>query len=662
MKNIPDYKKRFIAIITKADFLKGKNINNYLKELDNLDLENPPALLVNKFQEYKKLSYDEMEKEEISLINQIPDIDKHPNVNKGMQSLIRQLIEIQKKDLLITFSDITSKIKNEIEKNENMLKNLPSQCKLIEEFFWILEDCLTKFHNKIQTKKDTLKVNKEDGSPKENLLIYQIKLKFIAHIKKVKQKINELLSLPFCNQVYNNIIQYRPNNISILEDDTIFSILTKPKIQEILSDFDITINDVYEYMIYNINPLIAESFGNYELLRKKVSKLYQKYAKEQKQKMLNFYKEIKFLETENISTFDSSISDKVNNINKHINFILFGEKKSKKFLKDKSNPFDKIIKLGNILNPINLVNNVKEKLNPINQVKELSKSIKEIEGDEFYETNEELDEKKEELNDENNNMEKNLKENEEKDDEFKVFKIINDLNSEVKNNKNFGEIVKEIYQRNSELIKSEIINNYDYEREKKVRFYEKDEFTGRIKIAYIEQDIETFYERLIDENIIKATEDNESEFIPGFQYINKEKLIEFHQLISDGKVEIKTANLVTKMMAYLEVMLNRNLDLIFLSIQKYLYDKLTDDDMIKFIRNKIHILEFKECRRLVEEKQGLDKQRNECESNLKNLKDVLKKIRDLKFENMAFLESEEEDEEKNEEEEAEKDDEKNNKK
>jgi hypothetical protein len=51
--------------------------------------------------------------------------------------------------------------------------------------------------------------------------------------------------------------------------------------------------------------------------------------------MLDFYKEIYFLETENISAFHISIINKVNNLNKHINFKPFGKnsKSDKKNLK-----------------------------------------------------------------------------------------------------------------------------------------------------------------------------------------------------------------------------------------------------------------------------------------------------------------------------------------
>lgn len=52
MKKIPDYNKRFSAIITKADFLKNKNLGVYLDQIKSLNLDNPPSLIINKFKEY----------------------------------------------------------------------------------------------------------------------------------------------------------------------------------------------------------------------------------------------------------------------------------------------------------------------------------------------------------------------------------------------------------------------------------------------------------------------------------------------------------------------------------------------------------------------------------------------------------------------------------
>jgi len=37
-----------------------------------------------------------MQGEELKLISKIPNIDKYPNINKGIQELIENLIKIQK--------------------------------------------------------------------------------------------------------------------------------------------------------------------------------------------------------------------------------------------------------------------------------------------------------------------------------------------------------------------------------------------------------------------------------------------------------------------------------------------------------------------------------------------------------------------------------------
>ena len=227
----------------------------------------------------------------------------------------------------------------------------------------------------------------------------------------------------------------------------------------------------------------------------------------------------------------------------------------------------------------------------------------------------------------------------------KVFPTIRDLTQEVLDNKNYGDLVKNKYQKYSELIQSIIGIIYNYEKEKNTRKFDHDEFVGRINIAYRPQEIGTFDEKLINKEFAKIIEESENEFIPGFQYINKDKLTEFQKLITKGEVQLKTANTITKMVSYLEIMLNRVLDMIFLSIQKYLYDRLTDDRMIYHIRNGIHLLSFEKCKKLVEIKPDLTKKRNECKDNIKNLKKALREIDSLKSENNIFLEEDDEEDE-----------------
>ena len=664
MQKIPDYKKRFNAIITKADLLtesSNDKIGNYLEQIKKLELENPPSLLINKYNKYKNFTNMQMQGEELKLISKIPNIDKYPNVNKGIEALIDHLIKIQKDDLIKAFSDIANRIRKELIKNKEVLQNFPSNCETKEQFLNIFQECLKKIKAKIKSKKEKLKC-KEDGNPTQNLLKYDIQLKFRNHIKEVKLKMNKLLTLPFCNQVTNNIIQYNSDNIPLLEDITTFNILLKPQVEEILSDFESTINDIFDYMVNNIKLIIKESFEDFKKLGNRVNKLYLEYAAEQKKKILDFYKEIYFLETENISAFNISIIDKVNNLNKHINFKLFGKntKLDKKILKLGK----KILKYGLqkiVPSPFNQIIDLESTGNDVNFY-EFSSNIKSSKNE-----NNKYD-KKEELILENNNktkkiekkkkIEEKIEENEkiekdEKLEEITLFQTINNFISEVIDNKNYSDTVKKKYQEYSSLIKSQIINNYNYKNEREVRNFNQQIFTGRIKIAYTPSEIDTFYDKIIDEEILKLTDIPEAEFIPGFQYVSKEKLEEFQKLIAEGKVQIKTANVITKMVAYLEVMLNRNLDIIFLSIQKYLYDRLTDDEMINVIGNKIYLLDFKKCKKLVEVNPNLTKKREECTNNIKNLKEALRKIREIKNDkNNIFIDDDfEEVEEKEEEEE-----------
>ena len=629
MKKIPGYNKRFIAIITKADFLKNKNLEVYLDQVKSLKLENPASLIINKFKEYEKLSYEEMEKKELELINQIPDIDKFPDVNKGMQSLIHQLIEIQKKDLFVTFSDMASKVRMEIEKNEKFLKSFPSQCDTQGKFFDLLEKYITIFKDKINSKKEVLNC-KEDGTPKENLLKYNIQIKYRKHIKNAKLKMNDLFTLSFCNRVTNNIKQFNSDNIPILEDIVPFKSLLRPKIQEILSDFKPTINELFDDMKNNINSLIKESFEVFKPLESKIKNLYSKYSLAQKKKMIDFYDEIYFLETENISTFNIDIINKVNSLNKHINFILFG----KLYKNIKQLDVDKF-------NPLKFINVETESIENDN-----------LDSNENKKENENSEEKKD--------KQENTTEDKEKDNkniifgienkENNVYKTIDDLTNEVTKNNNFGNVVKTKYKKHAVLIKSLIQINYNYEKEKNTRSYDHDEYAGRFKIAYRPQDIGTFDEKLINEDYVKIYDDSQNEFIPGFQYINKEKLKEFITLIKDSKVQLKTANAITKMVAYLEVMLIRVIDMVFLGIQKYLYDRLTDDKMICHIRNGIHSLSFEKCKRLIEINPELEKKRKENINNIKNLKKALIEIENLNVNNDFFIDDDLDNDEKEEEE------------
>ena len=548
MKKIPNYQKRFNPIITKADRI-NKKIELYLDEINSWGLQNNPALIINKAGDNSTLSYDEMAKKEISMINQINNIHKYPNIYKGIDELIIHLIELQRKDLAKAFSDLMSRINEEISLNEEAINKLPKECKDQREFFIMFEECIKKFSKILEKKMEILNCN-EEGKPKENLMKYHIHLKFKEHIEKTKIKMSELFTESFCNEVTNNIIQFNADNISILEDTVAFNTLIKQKIIDAFIFFEPTILDIYDYINNQIIPLIDSSFGDYYNLKIKVVKIFSDYADEQRKKVQDIFKELYYLETENVLTYNSDLINKVNCLNKHINFYLLGKKLKR------------------------------------------------------HETDKEDNSKK--------NAEKNEKNSAKK-------KIV--LEEDIVDN-DVGQAVKNTFEEKSKIINSliEIVSNFD--NESKARYFDSNEYTGRIKIAYRPEDIATYDEKIINPDHQKFYDENKYEFIPGFQYIEKNKLDEFKKLIKEGRIQIKTANVITKMVTYMEIMLNRVLDTLFLTIKKYLYNKLTDADMINHIKNEIHLINFTESHNIMEISSEITNKRNKYKDNLKKFKEA----------------------------------------
>ena len=548
MKKIPNYQKRFNPIITKADRI-NKKIELYLDEINSWGLQNNPALIINKAGDNSTLSYDEMAEKEIAMINQINNINKYPNIYKGINELINHLIELQRKDLAKAFSDLMSRINEEISLNEEAINKLPKECKDQREFFIMFEECIKKFSKILEKKMEILNCN-EEGKPKENLMKYHIHLKFKEHIEKTKIKMSELFTESFCNEVTNNIIQFNADNISILEDTVAFNTLIKKKIIDAFSFFEPTILDIYDYMLSQIMPLLDNAFGDFYNLKIKVVKIFCDYADEQRKKVQDIFKELYYLETENVLTYNSDLINKVNCLNKHINFYLLG-KKMKRHERDK---------------------------------------------------------------------EDHSKKNAEKNENNSVKKKIA-LEEDIVDN-DVGQAVKNTFEEKSKIINSliEIVSNFD--NESIARYFDSNEYTGRIKIAYKPEDIATYDEKIINPDHEKFYDENKYEFIPGFQYIEKNKLDEFKKLIKEGKIQIKTANVITKMVTYMEIMLNRVLDTLFLTIKKYLYNKLTDADMINHIKNEIHLINFAESKNIMEISSEITNKRKQFKDNLKKFKEA----------------------------------------
>ena len=250
-------------------------------------------------------------------------------------------------------------------------------------------------------------------------------------------------------------------------------------------------------------------------------------------------------------------------------------------------------------------------------------------------------------NNDNNNNNNDTSDNiisDNRDDIIKGVKNINDLliikikeltketidklTEEVKNNPNYKEEVKKKYEEyKSDILQMVgIINNYEIEQ--LTRIYDSLGCKGRPKLSYNPENIETFDERIED---IDLNGKDGYEFIPGFQFIKNKNLNDFINLFKNGKVLKTTANTIVKMVAYAEVMCNRIIDFFFLSIQNYLYDNLTNQNMINHLRNEVHKLlyrlDYDECKKLLEVNREIAEEIKTCKKNIKQLTSSLEDIK-----------------------------------
>ena len=106
-----------------------------MNQINSLGLKNNPSLIINRSGSNLNISYDEMEKKEIDMINKIKNINNYPNIYKGIGELINHLIEIQRRDLAKAFSNLITRINEEISINEDAINKLPKECKDLSDFF-----------------------------------------------------------------------------------------------------------------------------------------------------------------------------------------------------------------------------------------------------------------------------------------------------------------------------------------------------------------------------------------------------------------------------------------------------------------------------------------------------------------------------------------------
>ncbi|ORX77264.1 hypothetical protein BCR32DRAFT_283382 [Anaeromyces robustus] len=235
-QNFKNFEERFNPVLTKADKLDNRKLEDYLNEIKEIGFKNKPSLLVN--------SLDETREENYIINNILRNNDELFNIDNtndfpiyiGIKELINHLIEIQKKNLYKIFSNnnIYSHIKNEIQRITNKLNNIPENCKSKEEMTEKINECMEDFSEALKENLELLDCD-ENGEPKEHLLKYILDTKFKLFKKEVKEEMNALLTELFCKKVSNNIVETNIDNITVFRSSIPYSILLKPEIKHILN-------------------------------------------------------------------------------------------------------------------------------------------------------------------------------------------------------------------------------------------------------------------------------------------------------------------------------------------------------------------------------------------------------------------------------------------
>jgi len=208
-------------------------------------------------------------------------------------------------------------LNSEIKKKKDILDKLPPECddknEFCDHFFDLFEELLKEFNENIKKLKK---------GPEGNLLKSELHNEYRIYIQRSKEKVNEFLTLDFCNYVTNNIKQINSDNITIREDAIPFQLLIIPKLKEILNVFEEVIDSIYKKIKAKIEEYLKNTFAKYINLKIEVVELNNKYSDNQYNKMFKFYKEICLLETKNITSFDLELNYKCNVlVRKILNFL-----------------------------------------------------------------------------------------------------------------------------------------------------------------------------------------------------------------------------------------------------------------------------------------------------------------------------------------------------
>ena len=231
----------------------------------------------------------------MELIEKDNYLSKLPNDCKGINSLIKLLIQYQKDILFKNRENLLNQINNEIKKFEDEKSKLPPCAETNEDKMRIIDRCCKNFQNLIENK--NLYNNKS--------IALQLDEKFEEFKSEFHKDINIFLDKNYVKRVSEadkNSSEIYLKNFQNLDCVHQF-------IHEQIEDYfsykcQNFIEEIEIFMLQNLKNFISEAFKGYEYLKNFIINIYDEKIIEQKNFLNDFFSKISKIEKENIYTIN----------------------------------------------------------------------------------------------------------------------------------------------------------------------------------------------------------------------------------------------------------------------------------------------------------------------------------------------------------------------
>ena len=300
IKYAKKYSENSIIIFTKFDEVinnsNGQELYNKVMKSEIHNYKRPIIVRNMTLNEYEnKVSQSEVRKKEMEIIENDKYLSQLPNDCKGINSLIKLLIEYQKDILCKNRNNLLNEINSEIKRLEEEKSQFPPCAETNEEKMNILDECCRKFKNLIENKN---LFNSKNISIQLNEKLEKFKSEFHKDIKI-------FLDNNYVQRVANAIKNSSEINLKNFYNlDCVHQFIHEQIEDYFLNKCQIFINEIETFMFQILKNFIVAAFKEYESLTSFVINIYEEKITEQKKFLYDYFLTVSKIEKENIYTIN----------------------------------------------------------------------------------------------------------------------------------------------------------------------------------------------------------------------------------------------------------------------------------------------------------------------------------------------------------------------